>query len=226
MAFTVERLLEEVYVQLKDERMRVRWPVDELVDYLNDGALLTVALRPEAGATSHIFSLVAGTRQTVPADGIRLLDLQYGVVGGLPADAVRHVDRNNLDGGDPGWHGQAGSLSIYEYAYDHKREPMVFWVNPPALAGAQVAGTYSKKPDIIDATAIDLDTPTATTLPLSTEYFVPLMHYILWRAYDKEDEYASNEVRAVKHGKQYFMLLGEKAKADALGAPAINEDDS
>ena len=52
----------------------VRWPVQELREYLSDAQRAAVMVRPEANPVTRIVSVTPGTKQTLPADGWVLIE--------------------------------------------------------------------------------------------------------------------------------------------------------
>jgi hypothetical protein len=63
--------------------------------------------KPNSSVRNTPFALVAGTRQSLPPDGVQLLD----VVRNLPARGVRIVAREILDAQLPDWHNEVPSLA-------------------------------------------------------------------------------------------------------------------
>jgi hypothetical protein len=212
---TVGDLIRETYVQLHDERLRARWSEPELLDYLNQGFEEAVALRPEIGATTAVVELAAGTRQSLPAGGLRLLDISRNMVGATPGRVIRQVDRDNLDGGDPDWHMATPAATIWEFTYDAKREPKAFYVNPPAIAETEIELVYSRVPEyVVFATGWE-----ALPIPLDNIYHTAWINYMIYRALNKMTDYAMEEGRAIAHLKQFYFLIGAKHQADRLSAP-------
>ena len=58
---------------LQDEA-KVRWAEPELAEWLTDALRVLVLVRPDAAMANTTMDLVEGSRQTLPADGLRLLD--------------------------------------------------------------------------------------------------------------------------------------------------------
>jgi len=79
-------ILDKAEVLLLDPT-NVRWPRNQLLDYLNDGQREVVIYRPDASMEDRVVALVdASTRQTLPANGLRLLDVvrNMGTDGATP----------------------------------------------------------------------------------------------------------------------------------------------
>ena len=53
----------------------VRWPQAERLRYLNDGRREMAVIRPDIYATTDVVTLVAGTKQALPAGRSRLFDV-------------------------------------------------------------------------------------------------------------------------------------------------------
>lgn len=58
---------------LLQDPTNVRWPADELLGWLNDGQREIVLQKPDAYSINEAVKLAAGTKQALPAAGIRLL---------------------------------------------------------------------------------------------------------------------------------------------------------
>ena len=96
---TVNSTLARAAVLLQDVS-NIRWPLPELLDWLNDGQREIVLKKPNASIKNEPFVLAVGTKQTLPADGVQLID----VVRNLPGTAIRIVSREILDAQLPDWH--------------------------------------------------------------------------------------------------------------------------
>ena len=83
---------------LNDDGM-VAWTQAELVDWLKEGQLATVELHPDANTKTVNHALVAGAKQTNPADCIQIVDMPRNVSGGV----ITPCDRGALDRFLPDW---------------------------------------------------------------------------------------------------------------------------
>ena len=73
MTVTVQSVIDRVQAVLQDTT-GVRWPVvDELVLWVNDAQREIALLKPDASAKNETITLAAGTKQSIPAGGNRLL---------------------------------------------------------------------------------------------------------------------------------------------------------
>lgn len=71
---TVQSIVDRAGVVLHDPT-HVSWPIAELVGWVNDASREVVLAKPEAFTKTEIVPLVAGTRQVIPSDGVRILDV-------------------------------------------------------------------------------------------------------------------------------------------------------
>lgn len=196
----------------------IRWPVSELVRYLNDAQREVALYRPDAAVTNASAPLVAGSRQNLPAGGTKLVEVVRNSAG--TKRAVRMINREILDAQLPGWHAQTGVTEILHYMYD-PREPRVFYVYPPAAApGAAVDLSYASMPaDIAEPSDGALYTSVTGNLGVPDIYGNAVQDYVLYRAYTKDSEYAGNAARAQAHYGAFVNALGVEVKATVAVAP-------
>lgn len=192
-----------------------RWTASELLKWISDGQRVIALVRPDSCSTHIALTLVAGSKQSLPAGGLRLLDVvrnlsESGVVG----RAVRMVDRETLDAQDPNWHRAVATGSIYNFAYDN-RDPLNFYVYPPALPGKKLEIVYVKSPDEIAATT--------DAISLLDIYAEPLLNYAMFRAYSKDAEYGANAQLATGYFQVFTSLLGIKTSKDFAFSPDANK---
>lgn len=192
-----------------------RWTSSELLKWISDGQRVVALVRPDSCATHLALVLAAGTRQVLPAGGLRLLDVvrnlsESGVIG----RSVRMVDRETLDAQDPNWHKAVSTGSIYNFAYDD-RDPLNFYVYPPALPGKKLEIIYVKSPDDV--------INTTDPISLSDIYAEPLLNYVMFRAYSKDAEYGANAQLATGYYQVFSSLLGIKTSKDFAFSPDANK---
>lgn len=206
-------------VETLQDTTSIRWPVAELVRYLNDGQREVVLYRPDAMVTNATVTCVAGTKQTLPANGAKLIEVVRNARAAGTKRAVRMVNREILDAQTPGWHAIAGTDDVLHFMYD-PRDPRVFYVYPPATTNTQLDIVYAAYPTDI-AEPADGATYTAVTgnISLPDIYGNVLQDYILYRAYTKDSEYAGNVQRAQAHYAAFANALGIEIKATVAVAP-------
>jgi len=231
MALTAQSIVQRVVGMLQDTTS-IRWPVNELVRWLNDGQREVVAYRPDSMNTTATMTLSAGTRQslssaTANASGTapltvspaKLLEISRNMAGTL--GAVRLVAREILDSQTPGWHNLTGVASILNYMFD-ARDPKTFYVYPPATTAAKLEVMYAGYPtDVTEPADGALYTAVAGNISIPDIYANALLDYILYRAYSKDSEYAGNAQRAQSHYGAFVNTMGVEIKATVAAAPQI-----
>lgn len=209
---TAQAIVNKVQIILQDTT-GIRWPDStELLGWLNDGQREVLVYKPNACVVNKSVALSAGTKQTLPADGIQLIDVvrNMGAGGATPGNAIRIVMREILDAQSPGWHAETPSATIKHYMYT-PLDPKNFYVYPPANGSTQVEVVYSGLP----TTIVSL----AGTISLDDIYSNALVDYILYRAYSKDSDYAANPGRAGNHQSAYVAALTGKAQGEVIVNP-------
>lgn len=216
MTISAQSIIRRVVETLQDNTS-IRWPVSELVRYLNDAQREIILYRPDAVVINAAVPLVAGSRQSLPAGGTKLVEVVRNSAGSKRA--VRMTNREILDAQLYGWHSHPGATEVLHYMYD-PREARTFYVYPPAAAGASVDVTYAAMPvDIVEPAEGALYTAVTGNLGLPDIYGNTVQDYILYRAYTKDSEYAGNAARAQAHYAAFANALGIEIKGTIAIAP-------
>lgn len=209
---SVLSILAKASILLQDVT-NVRWPQDELVGWLNDGQREVVLYKPNASTKNVALQLAAGTKQTLPADAISLIDVlrNMGTTGAAPGRGIRIVMREILDAQVPDWHYAAAATDVKHYVYA-PLDPKTFYVYPPQPTGTRgyVEMAYSAAP---------ADTTLSGTISLDDIYQPVLLDYILFRAYSKDVEYAADSARVAAYQNSYIATLTGKARGEAATNP-------
>lgn len=223
MAITAQSIIRRCVETLQDNTS-VRWPVAELVRYLNDGQREVVLYRPDSVVTNTTVTCVAGTKQSIPTGGAKLIEVIRNVASTSAKKAVRLTNREILDAQTPAWHNATGTVDILHFMFD-PRDPKTFWVYPPATASAQLELLYAAYPTDITEPA-DGSTYSAVTgnISLPDVFGNSLIDYILYRAYTKDSEYAGNLQRAQAHYASFANALGIEIKATVAAAPTAKSN--
>ena len=217
MSIAAQALVRRVVETLQDTTS-IRWPVAELVRYLNDGQREIIVHRPDAMVTNASLTLTAGTKQSLPSNGAKLIDVVRNSAG--TKRAIRMCAREILDAQSPGWHNLSGVTEIVHFMFD-PRDPKVFYVYPPAQsAGASVDLVYSALPTDIAEPAAGTDySAVSGAISVPDIYSNALQDYVLYRAYTKDSQYAGNEARAQARYAAFANALGIEIKATVAVAP-------
>lgn len=204
---TANEILRRARKTLNDDNS-VRWTEAELIDWLNDAQREIVVYRPDASVVEEDYGLVGGTRQELPAAGLRLLDI---VRNSGSNRAVRQVPRYVLDTTRPDWHTEQGS-DVKHFVFD-ERVPRVFYVYPGVENGHQVRVAYSVAPAPIQNGE--------SVIAVDDTYAGALLDYVLYRAYSKDAEFSANAERAGGYFQAFMMGIAAKVQGDE-SQPAAN----
>ncbi len=206
-------------VETLQDTTSVRWPVNELVRYLNDGQREIVLYRPDSMVTNATVTCVAGTKQALPTNGAKLIEVIRNAAATSAKKSVRMINREILDAQTPGWHNITGSVDILHFMYD-PRDPKTFYVYPPATTSAQLDIVYAAYPtDITEPADGALYTAVTGNISLPDIYGNALLEFVLYRAFMKDSEYAGNAQRAQAHYAAFANTIGIEIKATVAVAP-------
>lgn len=206
-------ILARVRIAMNDTTSTQRTPDTDLLNWLNDGISYIASLRPDSMTISGAQTLVSGTRQSLSdfvPKGQRLLDVYRS-----GNQAVRNIDRNELDSMNPTWHGDTQAATITNFVYDD-RDSSTFWVYPPAASGASIDCLY-----VPVVTPITLAT-VAQKLGLADAYIDCVTNYVLSRGYMKDSEDDAYLQLAMFYRKQCDDFLGQKNRTDLAFSPDTN----
>jgi hypothetical protein len=211
MAVAVNDIVDDAELILQDTT-NARWTVLELVSWLNDGQRDIVREKPEAGAINASVALVAGTKQTIPAAGILLIDVvrNMGTDGSTPGWVITVINRKVLDAQIPDWHLTSNAAVVTRHYMFDPRDPRNWYVYPPSDATTQVEIIYSAVPAIVAAGA---------SIGIDDVYRSIILDYVLYRAYSKDADFAPNIQRASGHLGAYMNALGLQERAETLVSP-------
>jgi len=220
MSLSAQSIIRRVVDTLQDTTS-VRWPIPELVRYLNDGQREVILYRPDATIKNASLTCVEGPKQALPADGAKLIDIIRNSGVGSNNSSVRLVAREILDTQIPNWYGLTGQLNAVHYTYD-PRDPTVFYVYPPATTSTVLEVSYSAYPTDVTEPAEGSDyTDVTGNLDVPDMYGNVIIDYILHRAYTKDSEYAGNAQRAVAHYQAFANALGIEVQGTTGVSPKV-----
>lgn len=210
MATTAGNLIDQAAKVLQDET-NIRWQRPELLDWLNAGQREVTMYKPDASSVVGTISLVAGSLQTIPTGGLKVLDVtrNMGPGGTTPGRAIRLTKREILDAGNPNWHSSAQKSEILHFMTD-PRTPTRFYVYPPA-SPTSVEAVYSITPTPC--------TGEQSQLSINEIYANTLLNYILFRAYSKDADFAENDPKSKAYYQLFATQVGISATADKATEP-------
>lgn len=213
MSYPAQTLIRNAHTALQDAD-GVHWPATELVDYLNDGQRVLTTVRPDANVVTAPFAPLVGARQQLPTSAIAFIDIPRNSAG--KRKALRKVDMATLDSVVPEWQSMAGSTEFAHFMYD-LRDPRTFYLYPPAKAGGSVELVTANYPT-------DVSTPSGPTAASVTgnigvldQWADALLAYVLFRAFAKDSEFASN----VQFSAGYLAAFNAATGAQLQAAQAV-----
>lgn len=205
---TVDSTLERAAVLLQDST-NIRWPLTELLNWLNDGQREVVLRKPNASVRNTDFPLAVGTKQAIPPDGVQLID----VVRNLPGNSIRIVDREILDAQVSDWHTLQPTKAVRHFCYS-EMDLKNFYVFPPNDGTGTVELIYSASP---------VNAVLGGVISIDDIYQSALLDYIMYRAYSKDSEYAADSARVTTHYTAFTNSLGGKLQMEVGASPNTKE---
>ena len=180
------------------------WSDADLLAYLNDGQRNIVFMKPDAYIKNESVVLVAGTKQTVPTDGLGLIKItrNMGTNGTTPGKPVAFVLMEQVDYLIPDFHTHTACASLDLYTYD-KDDPLRYYVYPP-----QPTSSFGYAEIVYPALPADVAASAAITL--GDVYQTALLNYILYRAFSREIDPISSS----SAGAYYNLYVSELGRKD------------
>lgn len=203
MAVTAQSIIERVRLQLIDNGAVKRWTDTELLLWLSDGQRAIVTASPGNSSSTEVVPLVAGTKQNIPSDGNTLLYIVRNTnsAGTTPGRAVRIVSREILDAQNPDWHASAPAAVVQNYIFD-AQEPTKYYVYPPNTGTGYVEMVYSHLP--VDMTSL------TDTLVVQDIYQTALFDYVMFRAHQKDSDFAAGQAIAGTYLQLFLAATGQR----------------
>lgn len=188
----------------------------EWAQYLNDAQRQVALVRPDSSQSVTSFQLVAGTKQTIPSNGLRLLSVirNMGSDGATPGRIITMVDRATLDLYDRDWHNATASSPVDSCVLDEKM-PKTFYVTPPVPSSPAVYIEAN-----ISVLPTEVSDPDNDLIALDDIYVGPLRHWMMHRAYNRESDSPGSQQQASFHLQAFYQSLGIKTRTDMGFSPS------
>lgn len=217
MTIAASVIFDKVKRILQDET-NVRWTVADLVGWFNSAQREVALLKPDALSSNTSKQLAAGTKQSIPESGLRLLDVirNLGTDGTTPGLAITGIPRKVLDTTLPDWHSSTPSAVAKRFVFD-ERDPLTFYVFPPQPATGQgyVELLISLAPT--DITVVSNEPSGNLSLP--DLYENAIIDHILYRAFSEDSGNPLGAQKAQMHYAAFATALGQKVQAERYYAP-------
>lgn len=209
MAITVQNIIDRVQRLLKDDG--TRWTTAELIDWVNDAQREVVLYKPDASSKITTFACALGAKQTLPSDGIQLLDVINNSSGAMRA--IKYVTREVLDSENPNWRSETPSSEIRNFTFDEKT-PRDFYVYPPAATATSIEISYSVSPAEVSSVSDPISLPDV--------YANAIVYFVLYRALSKNADYAADYNQAQGYYNMFLQVLTGKSNAETAVAPSVD----
>lgn len=228
MGTLLARVVVESAAKILQDETGTKWPKDEVLRWFNEAQRQVVLLRPDSAAITEGIRLVAGSLQSIPPGGWRMLDILYnlGIDGSTPGDIITLCERNILDTQIRGWRYLNPSAAVVHWIYDD-RVPGVFHTFPPQPGTGQgvVLLQYSKSPApatmVQVANELGVVGTVDTVITLDDVYQPALLDMTVYRCLCKQQAYVAQGLDQVYWGRA-MQSLGLKTEVDKAFSPKKN----
>lgn len=222
-------IMERAGLILQDED-NVRWLPSELCQWLNDGIKAIILAKPSAKTETRVLTLAEGTLQAIATVAgsptpLALISITRNITATTPARiggrTVRAVSGAVLDAQEPYWHDPDQvrfKAEVRQYVYD-EQNPLEFYVYPGNDGTGTVEAVVSVLPDLLEATgSVDDLASYDTAISLPEPYSVPLLDYVLFRAFSKDDT-GAQPGRSMSHYQAFATAIGIKIRVEGASSP-------
>lgn len=208
MTVLASEIIAEASKQLNDIN-KVTWTNESYFEYISSAQEMIVSIRPDAYSVVTTMQMAAGSRQSIPSEALRLLDIyrNMGSDGNTPGRAVLPVERNALDLFAFNWNADTQESEVKNYMYDEK-VPNVFYVDPPSDGTGFLEVAISRVPPKVDQVT--------DALSLKDIYRNHVIQWVMYRAYSIEVDSVSSQRRAAVHEQSFYQMMGQKFQRDTL----------
>ena len=209
MALTAATILVDGCATLLDVAY-VAWPLAERINYLNEAIRATILVKPDAYPVRGAVTPAAGLVQTLPADGVALIDILYNTTGAKRAITVCGIEM--LQEANRFWPAATQQAEAENYAYD-PRDPRRYLLFPPNNGAGSIYMIYGGTPAAL--------TSDSDALPLTDVYQPALLAYVLSRCYAKNSQ-RQDLTKASAYRAEWGQFLGMKSQAQITVAPKVS----
>jgi len=203
------KIIGEARVKLSDTQTVKRWSDSQLLDDLNYIQRFIATKNDITTDVTASMSMVAGTRQTIPSDGINFVACDRNTGG----KAVTSVDKNDLDTFNPSWHTDTQVSAVDHTCTAGKEDRKYFYVYPPSDGTGSLDVRYQQLPADIAAVG--------NAITISDEYENDLRNGLLWLAFSIDSE-VGDQNQAARYYQLFTSGLGMQEKVSQQVSPNLN----
>lgn len=209
MSILASTILDSVATTLLDGAQRT-WSEDEKLAYLNQALQATAGAKPtDFYVVQLAWTLAAGVEQTIPDDGVVLIDITRNAIG--LKRIVTQVDKDLLAESARFWPAATQVPGVEHYTFD-PRNPRRFTVFPPNNGAGQIEMVYGAVPPQVNYVQ--------ETIDVSPVYAPPLIQYVLSRCWAKNSK-RQDLSKSAACIQQWGAMLGLKSTAILAATPKV-----
>lgn len=177
-------------------------------DYINEAIIAAISVRPDICLKTESIPLIAGSFQTLPADGLLLKNIHCNCNndGSILGANVYKGDRESLDTINIAWRSET-STEFKEWMPNQVDERS-FDVYPSLSAPSYAFVTYAYIPIPID--------DKSDNIPVLDTAIPALKEFCLYRYYARDDENTPSSSKAGVHFQRFNTLLGLSVNGEQL----------
>jgi len=181
----------------------------ELIGLYNLALRLIVSLVPRAYTITTAEKLAAGIIQSIPGNGLALVDIimNMGTGGITPGVSIKEADLDAMNKLVPGWSSETAAVTIENFMR-LKGMDASFYVSPPSDGTGYVQQVYSATPPT--TTYDEAGVWQNDKIPLSDEFVPVLPDAMLFNAYDEDSDVPGTLPRSQMYYNRVMQLLGIK----------------
>lgn len=227
MTFSARDVMESASITLVDT-LFTRWPMPELLGYINDGLIEISGLKPNACSATVTLELARGTLQRLPnaytvlSRVTRNVTVAHTAPGGpVGGDVIRPLkDTSSLDLYMPRWQSDENlfAAKVKHVIYD-LADPRQFYVAPGNDGSGMIEAVVGVTPEAIPTPGTPNDIASySAVIPLRDVYKPILQDYVCFRAFSKDAGIPASEARAAKHLDLFRGAMAALAQGEATMA--------
>lgn len=206
----VSDVISRASILLEDVSL-VRWQQAEMFLWIASAQQEIVKYVPDSFSVTEVISLAKGTKQTIPTEGYRLLDIIRNMgTGSTPGQQVTITTKEALDAVRPLWHQDKGQ-EVEHYIYNPETDRKVFYVYPGLTRETKVEIIYSKNTPLNFSSTTD-------SLNIQDAWIESIVNYVVYRCLSKDTDYGNNS-KGMSYGKMFYSSLGQERIAKSLTDP-------
>lgn len=207
MTLLASDILDSAATTLLDED-GITYPAADMLGYLNEALRATAFVKPDMYTKQEFVTLAAGVLQSIPADGVALLDIQQNEASGR---IVSQVDLQLLDEASRFWPAGTQQAEVEHFTAD-PRTPRRFKVYPPNDGTGSVEVLYGAVPPAL--------TSAGDSLVVADSYQNALINFVISKGYGKTSK-KQDLVKEANAMNAWRVALGLKSQAQVGVAPKV-----